>query len=471
MSGEREPAGDEPAGPGSGAASGTAADGTPGGGTGSTTRPRFGRLWSHPDFLKFWTGETVSLFGTQVTFLALPLTAVLVLGADAKQLGVLRFLEYLPFILFTLIFGVWVDRRRRRPVMIVSNAVRAVLIGLIPLLSVLGLLDELGLPALYLVAFAVGTFTVLFDLSWMSYVPTIVGRSDLVEANSKVATSYAAAEVAGPGLGGALVQLVGAPRALALDAASYVVSAISLLMIRTKEPAPAPRPAAERSLVREMAEGMRFILDNRYLRAIAAQGAIFNFALMATDPVFLLYAVRELDFSAGLVGLVYGVGAVGGVVGAALASTASRRLGYGRAFVTAVVLGTVPAFLLPVAAGPEPMLAALFILAFLLIRTGVGVSNVLAITLRQTVTPNAMLGRMNASMRMILYGVGTLGALVGGLLGATLGLRPALWVAAVLFVASIPPVLLSSIPGLRTLPEPEEEPARPAQAESRMSTD
>jgi predicted MFS family arabinose efflux permease len=422
-------------------------------------RRRGGTLWHHPDFMKFWVGETVSLFGSQVTFLALPLTAVLVLSVSPEQLGLLRFLEYAPFLLFTLVFGVWVDRRRRRPVMILANLVRALLVGLVPVLSLAGMLH---MSVLYVIAFAVGTFTVLFDLCWLSYVPILVGRQHLVEANSKVATSLAAADVAGPGLGGVLVQLLTAPRALAFDALSYVASLVSLLLIKAEEPAPAAPADGKRNLLREMGEGLRLVLRQPYLRATAMQGGIWNFAVMASDPVFLLYAIRELGFSPGLVGLIYGLGAIGGVLGSAVASTVSRDRPLGAVMLGAVLFGTLPAFLLPLAAGPQGVMATLFVLAFFLIRGGLGVSNVLAITLRQTVTPNAMLGRMNSVMRTILYGVGTLGALVGGVLGATLGLRPALWVAAVLFTASLIPILLSPIPRLQSMPEPAEEPVEAA---------
>jgi len=187
--------------------------------------------------MKFWFGETVSLFGTQVTALALPLTAVIVLGATPLQLGVLRFLEWIPFLLFALLVGVWVDRRRKRPVMMGANLVRGVLVGIVP---VLAFVHQLHLPLLYVITFGVGVGTVFFDLCWLSYVPVIVERDVLVQANSRVSTSYAAAEVAGPGVAGFLVQLISAPKAIIADALSYFVSFVSLWLIRAEEPAPPP---------------------------------------------------------------------------------------------------------------------------------------------------------------------------------------------------------------------------------------
>src|SRR5215467_12918297 len=257
--------------------------------------------------MKFWAGETVSLFGTQVTSLALPLTAIIVLRATPGQLGVIRFLQVVPFLLLALLVGAWVDRRRKRPVMIGSNAARFVLVGLVPVLAAAG---TLRMPALYAIAFGIGVATVFFDVCWLSYVPSLVRKDQLVEANSKIATSYSAADVSGPALGGVLVQLLSAPKAMAADAVSYLFSIGTLLAIKTEEPK--PERAAERHLIAEIREGLRLVLGNRYVRATTAQGGLWNFCYVMSDTIFLLYAIRELHFKPGLVGLIFGVGAVGG---------------------------------------------------------------------------------------------------------------------------------------------------------------
>lgn len=432
-----------------------APDSGAGGGT-PTRRRRWGALWGNGDFMKFWVGETVSLFGSQVTALAVPLTAVLVLDASPNQLGVLRFLEYIPFLLFTLVFGVWVDRRRRRSIMLVANVARGLLVGLVPVLAVT---DSLTLPLLYAITFAVGIFTVLFDLCWLSLVPTIVPKEDLVEGNGKVATSASAADVAGPGVAGILVQLVGAPKALVADALSYVVSFVFLLTIRTRESP--PPPAEQRELRKEIGEGLALIGRERYLLATAAYGAVWNFAVMINETIFLLYVVRQLHYSPGLIGAIFAMGAVGGVLGSALASTVSRRFAFGRVVSVAAVCATVPAYLFPLAGGPRAVMVTMFVAGFFVLRGGIGVSNVLTITLRQTVTPHRLLGRMNASMRMILFGIGPLGAIVGGLLGTALGLHATLWVAATVFVLSLVPLFTSSIPRLPALPAAPEEDQAP----------
>jgi MFS family permease len=416
-------------------------------------RSRWGVLWTHADFMKFWAGETVSLFGTQVTSLALPLTAIIVLHATPGQLGVIRFLQTVPFLLLALLVGAWVDRRRKRPVMIGSNAARFVLVGLVPILAVAG---ALGMPILYLLAFSIGVATVFFDVCWMSYVPSLVGKDQLAEANSKVSTSYAVADVSGPGLGGVLVQLLGAPKAMAADALSYLVSIGTLLAIKTEEPAP-ERPA-ERHLLAEIREGLQLVLGNRYVRATTVQGGLWNFCYIMTDTIFLLYAIRELHFTPGLVGLVIGVGMTGGIIGSALASSFSRRFRYGPTIMVACAFGTLPTFLIPAAQGSRALLSVLFMVAYFLVRFGAVTANVLMITLRQTVTPARLLGRMNAAARTVLYTGGSLGAIAAGLLGSTIGLRNTLWVAAVGFALTLIPLLLSPIPTLRELPAPPTEP-------------
>ena len=280
----------------------------------TTHTPSRGRLWKHRAFMLFWSGETVSLFGTQVTLLALPLTAVLTLNATASQLGFIRFVEQLPYLLFTLLFGAWVDRRRRRPVMILANSARALLIVLVPLFAVFGLLQLWLLAA---IAFAVGIFTVLFDLTWLAYVPTLITSDEFVEANGKVATSASAAEVAGPGLGGLLVQLLSAPVALLADAASYVVSTITLVAIRAPEPAPHVQPGQRGRLLRDIGVGIGVVWRNLNLRAIMVMSGLWNMLFSIADTVFVLYAVRELHLGAGTLGAIYAVGAIGGLIGAA----------------------------------------------------------------------------------------------------------------------------------------------------------
>ena len=416
----------------------------------SPQRRSNGSAWRRPAFLLFWSGETVSLFGTQVTVLALPLTAVLALGASATQLGLVRFAEAFPYILFTLMFGAWVDRRRRRPVMILAHTARALLLGLVPLLAILHLLD---LSLLGAIAFGVGVFTVLFDVTWLAYVPTLVAADELVDANGKVATSASAAEVAGPGLGGLLVQALSAPLALLADAFSFVVAMLTLLAIRDPEPAPAIQQETRRSLPGEIRVGLSAVWDNEYLRAIMVMSGLWNLLNGIANTVFLLYAVRGLHLSAGALGAIYAVGAIGGLIGSAISTRLGRVGRFGPVLGVAFTFGCAPWLLLPAVSGASALEIAAFILAFFLVQVGLGLWGVLTISFRQAITPNYLLGRVNASMRFTSYGLGALGLLLSGLLASLFGMRETLWLAAAGFLAILMVTLLATpLPRIRAIP-------------------
>jgi MFS family permease len=395
--------------------------------------------------MKFWLGETVSLFGTQVSLLALPLTAVLVLNVNSEQLGVLRFLETFPYALFPLLFGVWVDRVRKRPLMILANAVRAILIGLLPCLA---LWHKLALPPLYGIAFGVGIFTVLFDVCWQSFLPVVVSQTRLIEANGKVSSSSAAAEVGGPGLAGLLIQLFTAPMALFADSLSYAVSVVSLLLIRQKEPQPLQN--GKTHLLHDIAEGLRFAIGNPSLRTLAVEAAGWNFCFLLVETIFLIYAPRVLGFSPGLLGLVYAVGAIGGLLGAGIAGSLARRFRLGWLLCGTFTLGSVPMLLIPLATGP--LAALICCVALFLIRTALGIWFVLTMTLRQSITPQHLLGRVSASLRLIAYSGSTLGALVAGYLSSMIGLQAGLWVGCIGFIVTLLPIFFSPLPRLHTMP-------------------
>ena len=408
-------------------------------------------LWHNRDFLAFWTGETLSLFGTQVTALALPLTAVLVFDAGPEQLGLVRFAQFVPYLLFGLVFGVWIDRVRRRPVMLGANVARMLLVGSVPALSTL---DLLNLPLLLAITFSIGVAGVLFDLSWMSYVPVLVrDRSYLVEANSKLGVTYSSAEAAGPGLAGVLIGALTAPVAMIVDAASFAVSLVSLLLIKVREPRPAV-PATRRRLATELAEGLRFVFGDRILRALAVVGCLCNFFTISTSTMFILYAVRDRGLPPALLGFVLSMGAVGGVIGALAAGPLLKRLPLGRVYAASVGTTFLGPAVIAAADGPRPVLLVLFVTAFVMIYVGVSVSNVVIVSLRQTITPDSLLARMNAAFRTLMYGGGSLGGPAGGLLAGALGMRPALVVLAAGSAAMLAPVILSPVSRLVAMPAP-----------------
>ncbi len=303
----------------------------------------------------FWVGEGLSLYGTQIANLALPLTAVLVFQVGPEELGLLRFAQLVPFLALALVFGVWVDRVRKRPVMLWANVVRMVLIGLVPLLYYAELLT---LPMLYALAFGVGTAAVLFDVSWMSYVPVLVkDKRSLLEANTKLNATLSSADVAGPGIAGTLVTAFSAPAAMAANAFSYALSVISLLLVRAPEPDP-PARTEKRRLRAELAEGLRWVFGNRWLRAIGLVGCSCNFFLTMVQSLFLLYAVRDKELSAATIGFVMGAAAVGGLLGALISGMVVRRLSVGTAYRVSVSIIFLGPLLIPAAGGPSRWRAA-----------------------------------------------------------------------------------------------------------------
>lgn len=404
-------------------------------------------LWRHPDFRKLWAGETVSLFGSQITLLALPLTAVLELRATPAQMGILGAAGYLPFLLLALIAGVWVDRHRRRPILIAANLGRASLLGFVPILAAFG---ELSIEVLIVIAFLVGLCTVFFELAYQSFLPRLVAPEQLVEANGKLSATASLAEIGGPGLAGILVDALSAPVAIAFDALSFLVSAAALSRVR--RPEPAPSPAHVEGIGKEIGEGFRETVHNRYLLAFAGEAATYNMFWSAIDAILVLYAVRKLGIGAGALGVLLAIGSVGALLGAALTGRAAKRFGLGTTIVSASVLGAVSPLLMPLAHGrtilaPSVLAIALFVRGF-----GVTGCNVHVWALRQAITPDRLLGRTNAVYRLITYGVVPLGALLGGFLGEQIGLRAALLVGTIGVACSWPWLFFSPARRLRELP-------------------
>jgi MFS family permease len=414
---------------------------------------RFGALWHHADFLKLWAGETVSLVGSQVTTLALPLTAVILLKATSVQLGFLYASGFAPFLFLTLFAGVWVDHSRRRPILLVTNIGRAVLLSLLPGLAVMG---WLRIEYLYVIALLVGCLTVVFYLAFQAFLPILLQRDQLVEGNSKLSASQAMAETGGPGLAGLLVQCVSAPIAIAVDALSFFVAAASLALIRTSE----PRPAATRnmhSLLHEVGEGFRVTFSNHYLRAFAGEAATYNLFWQVILTVFVLYAVREFHYSSGILGLLFAVGSTGALCGALLTGFIARRIGVGSTIVGAAALSDVPLLVLPFITRSTPGAMVLLLCAFFLQGIGITGCNVHVDSIRQTLIPDRLQGRANASYRLLVSGVLPVGALLGGFLGALVGLQLTLLVGAVGLLSTWLWILFSPVPRLRRPPTRADE--------------
>jgi MFS family permease len=382
-----------------------------------------GGLWRDSDFLRFWAAQTASQVGSQVTQLALPLVAIVVLDASTFEVALLTVVEFLPWLIVSLPAGVWVDRVRRRPVLVAADVGRALALAWVPLGAALGVLS---VWQLYAVGFVAGSLTVFFDVGYQSYVPSLVGRDRLVDGNSKLEFTRSAAQIGGPGLGGALITALSAPYAILVDAASFVVSALLLGTIRRAEPAPEPPTTRMRA---ELLSGLRLVLGDPRTRALVYYVATSTFCNGLLFSVVLVFAVRSLGLTAGLIGLVLALSNVGSLIGAACVGPVGRRLGVGRTLIVAGLASGAP--LLLVALAPRAFPVPFLVGGLLLYGLGVILYNVTAISLIQSITPPHLLGRANASRRFLVWGPLPIGSLVGGLLGTALGLRPTILIAAV----------------------------------------
>jgi MFS family permease len=419
-----------------------------------------GPLWHHRDFLKLWTGQSISEFGSQVSQLAIPWLAAVGLHATPLEFSLLGVFGFLPFILFALPAGVWVDRLRRRPILIVGDLARAVLLALIPILWATGVLKIWHLLVL---AFVIGIFTVFFDVAYQSYLPALVDREDLVDGNSKLQLTVSIAQVGGPSMSGALIGAITAPYAIVIDAASFVISAGFMLRMRHRETLPEHKEGEARPRMwPQVKEGLHWVVGNRYLRPIAACTGVGNFFGQIVFAIFVLYAVRTLHLSSFEVGSVFAVGSAGAIVGALVANRLQKRIGVGPAIVFTALLFSVGELGFPLAprAFPLPVLmVGLAVASF-----GSVAYNITQVSLRQAITPERLQGRMNAAMRWIVWGTMPLGMLLGGAIGQAIGLHAALWVGAIGNVPVFLFVLLSPVRSIREMPAPVEEPT-PAQAE------
>jgi MFS family permease len=415
-----------------------------------TPPPATARGWLPPllretPFRRYWSAHTVSQFGDQVSLLALPLLAVLATDAGPAQMGYLTAAALAPSLLFSLLAGAVIDRfRAKRRVMIAADIGRALLLALVPIAYALG---ELRLAHLYAVAFGVGTLAVLFEVSQTTLFVSLVPRSRYVDANTLLNGSRALSHVAGPSAGGVLVQALTAPVALVVDAVSYLCSAVFLARIRPVEPAPAQRRGLG------IGEGLGYLVRSPVLRATMFGTTTLNLFNFMFAALFVLYASTELAVSPGVLGAVLGVGALGGLLGAALAGPISRRLGIGRTAVAGMVLFPLPLVLVPLAGGPAPLVLTALLAAEFLAGFGVMILDISIGSVQTAFTPATMLARVAGAKRTINFGIRPIGALLGGALGATLGVRPTLWIATVGALAGLLWLLPSPVPAMRTLPE------------------
>ncbi len=404
-------------------------------------------LWRHADFLKLWAGQTVSELGSVVTRTAVPLVALLVLGAGPFEMALLVVAGSLAVLLVGLFAGAWVDRLRRRPLLIATDAIRAVLLFSIPVAYATGVLR---MEQLYLVTFVEGCLGSLFNAAYPAYVPSLIGVDRVVEGNSKLATSSSLAEIGGPGLAGALVQVFSAPFAILVDAVSFGVSALSLVFIRTPEP---PRPArTEATPIRqEIVEGLRLVLHHRILFAIAMRSVVAHVAGSFFGVLYTIYLIDDLHLTPFLLGVVVSAGGVGALVGSLFASRVIRSLGLGPALIWTAVGASVVGILTPLAQGPL-VVATLMVLIPQLVGDGLQtIEGVAELSLIQGLSPDRILGRVNATLEVFSHGIAyPIGALTAAAVAGEIGVRGGIAIGWAGMAASILFLVLSPLPRIRT---------------------
>ena len=414
-----------------------------------TTEPparRRGGLFHPHDFRQLFVGDTISQFGTQLSLLELPVLAVRVLGADELEMGLLATFEFLAFLVVGLPAGAWVDRWRKKRVLVAGDLFRALALASLP---VAWALDRLTLHQMFLVALVMGLCTVFFDVAYQSYLPEIVEPELIGEGNAKLQGAQSVALIGGPALAGGLVRLIGAPLTIGLDALSFVWSAF--FIGRIHHPDDPPPREQRRPLLVEIREGLSFVLRDPLLWRITATTSVGNFFNSMTSALLVLFVLRELGLGEGQLGLGLGIGAVGGLLGAVSATRVTAWLGEGRVIPVSATLWIPAGVLMPLAGTVIPPMLALSLSGFL-VSFAVVLYNVTQVSFRQRLCPRPLLGRMNASVRFLVWGVMPIGSLLAGALGQAYGARTVFWIAAAGSVLACLPVLLSPLVRMRDLP-------------------
>jgi len=418
-------------------------------------------MWRSGAFVRLWAASTISYFGSFITRTALPFAAILVLGAGPLEISALRSVEMVGWLVFGLFAGAWVDRLRRRPIMIVADLGRALLLGSIPVAALAGVL---GLPQLLIVAFLAAILSTFFDTASVAYLPTVIDKSRLIVANSALTASASVAEFTGFGVSGFLIQVLTAPIAIAFDAASFLVSAVLLATIHREEPVRPPIVDRE-PILDEVRAGWRVVKRSPILRALAAAHSANHVLWGVFGTTYLLFATRELGLGPGAIGLITALGGAGSFVGAAVAGRLARRFGIGRSMVFGLLGLTVGGALLPLAPSGAILVGAAFLVAQQVIGDSTGtVYGILETSLTQSIVDGRVLGRVNATVELFTTLLALVGSIGGGILAELFGLRAALAVGVLGGATAIAFIWFSPIRTMRTPPDLVLAPLTPEEA-------
>ncbi|WIM94401.1 MFS transporter [Actinoplanes oblitus] len=399
------------------------------------------------DYRKLWIAQSISFIGTQVTFIAFPLAAILALHADTWQVGVLNALETAPMLLFGLVAGVLVDRWRQRRLLITADWVRAVVMGSVP---VAWAFDVLTVEWLWVVAFVVGVGTVFFDIASQTVLTSIVDRDSLMPANQRLEASHSVAQTVGPGVAAGLLKVVSAPVAVAVDAVSFAVSALFLHGIRSKDPE--PEPSAEPTTLRsDLRAGFRFLAGSPFLRWIVSIAASWNLMLQTLVTIIFIYMARDLNLGSSKIAIVMFAGSATGLVAVLLVERINKVLGLGLGLAFATGLSAVGGILMATASGASYAAVATVAFGSILVSVAVPLFNVNVSTIRQAITPRELMGRTTAAVRFVVWSTMPLGALLGGFLGEVFGNRVTVATAGVALLVPALLTLLSPIRRIRDL--------------------
>ncbi|HEY8438824.1 MAG TPA: MFS transporter [Candidatus Limnocylindrales bacterium] len=403
-------------------------------------------LWRHADFLKLWAGQTVSELGSVVTRTAVPLVALLVLGAGPLEMALIVVSGSLAVLLVGFVAGVWVDRIRRRPLLIAADAARAIVLFSIPVAYAL---NSLRMEQLYVATFIEGCLGALFDAAYPAYVPTLIGVDRVVEGNSKLATSSSIAEIGGPGLAGGLVQLISAPFAILVDAVSFAVSAVSVLLIQAPEP-PRPARAVPTAVRADIVEGLRLVRGHPVLFPIVMRSVVAHVAGSFYGVLYVIYLIDDLHLPPVLLGIVVSAGGVGSLIGSLFAARVIRRFGLGPALIWTATGAAVLGVLTPLAGGPLVVATAMVFLPQLIGDGLQTIEGVAELSLIQGLSPDRILGRVNATLEVFSHGIAyPIGALTAAAVAGAIGVRGGIALGWAGMTVSILLLVLSPVPRIR----------------------